>query len=105
MCHESMVKRDPSEITSSLLLFSKENMKKGAREFSFYLDSCPQQNNHKYLFFSYNNAVQKDDIEIQPIFLEKEYNRNEGDFIHLVRKFQKWVVLYFRSMVHTRKNL
>lgn len=84
MWHECIAKRGSSEIASSLLLFLKQNIEKGTKEFSFYSDSCPGQNKNKYLFAFYNYVVQKYNIKIKHTFLEKGHTQNEGDSIHSV---------------------
>lgn len=70
MWYESIGKRGSSEIGSCLLLFVESQVKKGAREFSFYSDNCAGQNRNKFIFALYNYLSQKYSITIRHTFLE-----------------------------------
>ncbi|CAH1967789.1 unnamed protein product [Acanthoscelides obtectus] len=84
MWYECIAKRGSCEIGSCLILFVKEHVQKGVKEFSFFSDNCSGQNRNKYLFSLYNYLTQKYQITIRHQFMERGHTQTEGDSMHSV---------------------
>uniref|UniRef100_A0A6P7G4Q1 Uncharacterized protein LOC114337629 n=1 Tax=Diabrotica virgifera virgifera TaxID=50390 RepID=A0A6P7G4Q1_DIAVI len=84
MWDESVAKRGANEVSSCLLDFIENNVKKGAKEFRFWSDNCAGQNRNRIVFSLYVYAAKKFSISITHRFLEKGHTQNEGDSVHSV---------------------
>lgn len=102
MWHEGIAKRGASEIGSSLLLFVKQAVDEGIKEFSFFSDNCAGQNRNKYLYSLYNFLANKHNIKIRHSYLEKGHTQNEGDSVHsMIERASKNIPIFVPDQWYT----
>lgn len=82
MWDETVAKRGANEVSSCLLDYIEENVKKGVGEFRFWSDNCAGQNKNRFIFYLYIYAASKYNVTISHRFLEKGHTQNEGDSVH-----------------------
>ncbi|XP_073948647.1 uncharacterized protein [Choristoneura fumiferana] len=95
---ETVGKKGPNEICSSLYKFITENVAKGVTDFIFYSDCCGGQNRNRTVFAFYSFICAKFHINITHNFFEVGHSQSEGDSMHaLIERKKKNQSIYVPS--------